>query len=165
MRYRFATLDDVPILARMNRQLVEDEGHRNRFKMIRFIITFPLVLHGLAHLGGFFASWTANRAGFPDHPWILSKEVRLGSGLGRVISPLWLVVMVGLVGTGVGIVLRQAWWPSVGIAAAWVSLTMIVLWWRALPGGAKVAAVANLCIIVTLLLPWKARIVAWITGM
>ena len=32
MRYRFATLDDVPILARMNRQLVEDEKHRNRFK-------------------------------------------------------------------------------------------------------------------------------------
>jgi len=32
MRYRFATLDDVPILASMNRQLVEDEGHRNRFK-------------------------------------------------------------------------------------------------------------------------------------
>jgi ribosomal protein S18 acetylase RimI-like enzyme len=32
MKYRFATLDDVSILARMNRQLVEDERHRNRFK-------------------------------------------------------------------------------------------------------------------------------------
>jgi len=32
MRYRFATLDDVPILVRMNRQLVEDERHRNRLK-------------------------------------------------------------------------------------------------------------------------------------
>ena len=32
MRYHFATLDDVGLLARMNRQLVEDEGHRNRFK-------------------------------------------------------------------------------------------------------------------------------------
>jgi ribosomal protein S18 acetylase RimI-like enzyme len=32
MEYRFATLDDVPALARMNRQLVEDERHRNRFK-------------------------------------------------------------------------------------------------------------------------------------
>ena len=28
--YRFATLDDVPALAKMNRQLVEDEQHRNR---------------------------------------------------------------------------------------------------------------------------------------
>ena len=32
MKYRFATLDDVPLLTRMNRQLVEDEQHRNRFK-------------------------------------------------------------------------------------------------------------------------------------
>ena len=32
MRHRFATLDDDPILARMNRQLAEDERHRNRFK-------------------------------------------------------------------------------------------------------------------------------------
>jgi ribosomal protein S18 acetylase RimI-like enzyme len=32
LTYRFATLDDVPALARMNRQLVEDEQHRNRFQ-------------------------------------------------------------------------------------------------------------------------------------
>lgn len=32
MEYRFATLDDIPTLSRMNRQLVEDEQHRNRFK-------------------------------------------------------------------------------------------------------------------------------------
>lgn len=29
-QYRFATLDDVPLLARMNRELAEDERHRNR---------------------------------------------------------------------------------------------------------------------------------------
>ena len=32
MRYRFATLDDVPLLTKMNRHLVEDEQHRNRLK-------------------------------------------------------------------------------------------------------------------------------------
>jgi len=32
MDYRIASLDDVPLLARMNRQLVEDEHHRNRFR-------------------------------------------------------------------------------------------------------------------------------------
>lgn len=32
MKYRFATLDDVPILAVMNKQLTEDEQHRNMFK-------------------------------------------------------------------------------------------------------------------------------------
>ena len=32
MNYRHANLDDLPILVRMNRQLTEDEQHRNRFK-------------------------------------------------------------------------------------------------------------------------------------
>jgi ribosomal protein S18 acetylase RimI-like enzyme len=32
MKYRHATLDDVPILAKMNRRLTEDEQHRNQFK-------------------------------------------------------------------------------------------------------------------------------------
>jgi ribosomal protein S18 acetylase RimI-like enzyme len=32
IKHRIATLDDVPMLARMNRQLVEDEKHRNRLK-------------------------------------------------------------------------------------------------------------------------------------
>ena len=32
MKYRFATLDDVSVLAVMNKQLTEDEQHRNRYK-------------------------------------------------------------------------------------------------------------------------------------
>jgi ribosomal protein S18 acetylase RimI-like enzyme len=32
MKHRFAMLKDVPLLARLNRQLVEDEGHRNRLQ-------------------------------------------------------------------------------------------------------------------------------------
>jgi ribosomal protein S18 acetylase RimI-like enzyme len=32
MKYRLATLDDIPIFVRMNRQLAEDEQHRNRHK-------------------------------------------------------------------------------------------------------------------------------------
>jgi ribosomal protein S18 acetylase RimI-like enzyme len=32
MKHRFAMLKDVPQLARMNRQLVEDENHRNRLQ-------------------------------------------------------------------------------------------------------------------------------------
>ena len=33
MDCRLAAIDDVPLLARMNRELVEDEQHRNRFHM------------------------------------------------------------------------------------------------------------------------------------
>jgi len=30
LRWRLATLDDAPLLARLNKELTEDEGHRNR---------------------------------------------------------------------------------------------------------------------------------------
>ncbi len=30
IHYRFATLEDAPLLGRLNRQLIEDEGHRQR---------------------------------------------------------------------------------------------------------------------------------------
>jgi ribosomal protein S18 acetylase RimI-like enzyme len=32
MLHRIATLDDIPILAKMNWELTEDENHRNRYK-------------------------------------------------------------------------------------------------------------------------------------
>ena len=32
MKYRHATLDDLPVLVKMNRELTEDEKHRNRLK-------------------------------------------------------------------------------------------------------------------------------------
>ena len=32
MKYRFAGHDDIPFLVKMNRQLTEDEQHKNRFK-------------------------------------------------------------------------------------------------------------------------------------
>ena len=32
MNYRFAAVEDVPLLARMNRELAEDEGHPNRIQ-------------------------------------------------------------------------------------------------------------------------------------
>jgi hypothetical protein len=37
LKHRRATVDDVSLLTQMNRQLVEDEGHRNRFKHLSWL--------------------------------------------------------------------------------------------------------------------------------
>jgi len=36
LAWRYATLDDVPVLARLNKELTEDEGHRNRLQTIEW---------------------------------------------------------------------------------------------------------------------------------
>ncbi|MCJ7610125.1 GNAT family N-acetyltransferase [Candidatus Bathyarchaeota archaeon] len=37
LKYRATTLDDVHLLTWMNRELFEDEGHRNRFKPVSWL--------------------------------------------------------------------------------------------------------------------------------
>lgn len=126
--------------------------------MIRFIFAAPLIVHGLAHLGGVVASWTLNLSGFSERPWLLSSGVTLQSSLGRVFGLLWLVAMVGFVGTGLGLVFKQQWWPALAIPAAIVSLVVIVPWWKTVPPGAWVGAAFDLLVIFLLLLPLKEQI-------
>jgi len=70
VEYRFATLDDVPTLARLNRRLVEDEQHWNRFKPEAW---FVRRMHGF--LAGGYRAVLFERAGevvayalYTDHP-------------------------------------------------------------------------------------------------
>jgi hypothetical protein len=131
--------------------------------MGRFIIGFLLFMHGMAHVAGLLASWIANRADFADRPWLLSSQVRLQGPIGRALSPLWLVAMVGLVGSGLGAVLQQGWWFDLAAMGAGVSLAMILLWWRAVPLGAKLGAGLDVILLVLALLPLREAVVAWVT--
>lgn len=121
--------------------------------MIRFLIGFPLIMHGLAHLGGFLASWLADRAGFEDRPWLLSQQVRLQTTVGRVLSSFWLMAAIGLASAGLGAILQQAWWPDLAVVGAVISLTTILLWWKAVPMGAKLGAAFDVVIITVMILP------------
>jgi hypothetical protein len=126
--------------------------------MLRIVLAIPFLPHGLAHLSGFLASWTRAGAGYTDKPWIFSENVQLQSWVGRIFGILWVVAMVGLVGTGVGIITRQAWWPSLAIAASAISLVVILPWWNTVPPGAKVGAAFDLLVIAVLLSPLQERL-------
>jgi hypothetical protein len=126
--------------------------------MIRFLVAFPWIMHGLAHLSGFFASWSGNSLGFPERPWLFSKGVTLQSPVGKIFGLLWLVASVGIVGSGVGFLTGKAWWPILAIVSAGVSLVVILPWWRAVPPGAWAGAVFDAIVLVVLLLPIKDRL-------
>ena len=127
--------------------------------MLRVVVIAAFVLHGLAHLSGFFASWTTNTSGFTDRPWILSGNVTLNSGLGRVFGLLWLVVTLCSVGAGIGLALQQPWWPVLAIAQAAVSLIVIVPWWNTVVPGSKVGAAFDVIVMVALFLPWREGLI------
>ena len=128
--------------------------------MLHFIVIAAFILHGLAHVSGFMASWTRNSSGFSDRPWVLSTGVTLHSGVGHIFGLLWLVAAICSVGAGIGLALAQPWWPVLAVTQAVVSLIVIVPWWNTVVPGAKVGAVFDVIVLVALLLPWRDAVFA-----
>jgi hypothetical protein len=121
--------------------------------MLRFVIALPLIGHGLAHISGVLAAWTSADVGFKDNPWIFSSGVRLCSGIGRVWGLIWLLAGIVLAGSGVGLILRQAWWLDLALLGSVLSLVAIVPWWKAAPPGAKIGVAFDLLLIIALATP------------
>lgn len=132
--------------------------------IVRLLLAAPLIVHGLAHLGGFFGLWTSSADGFTASPWILSSELVSKSPAGRAFGLVWLVVVVGFIATGLGLVFSREWWPSLAAAAAVTSLIVILLCWTTVPAGAKIGATFDLLVLTVLLLPSRQWILSLVTG-
>jgi hypothetical protein len=126
--------------------------------MWKFVIAIPLIMHGLANAAGFAEAWLPGARGFSAQPWLLGSEVGMKSGIGRVFGMLWLLTTIGLVAAGAGVLLRAGWWQPVAISAAALSFVVILLWWRAVPPGARFGAFFDLAVIIALAGPWSTRI-------
>jgi hypothetical protein len=127
--------------------------------MWKVLFIFLLIIHGLAHLSGPLGFWTSGPQAFVEKPWILSKGITPHSTVGAAFGLVWLVAALGFVGAGLGLLLGQAWWPTLAVAAAAVSLAAIVPWVRVVPPGAWAGACLDLVILAVLLLPWGSRII------
>lgn len=127
--------------------------------MLRYLIVFLLVAHGLAHVTGLLGAFGSGEQAFQDRSWIFSQDVTARSPVGRAWALLWLVALVGLAGAGLGLLFRQDWWSSLAVAGAVVSLVAIVPWLRVVPPGAWAGALFDLLITVALLFPWADRVV------
>jgi len=58
-----------------------------------------------------------------------------------------------------GAILQQAWWPNLALVGAVISLATILLWWKAVPMGAKLGAAFDVVIITVMILPLGERII------
>jgi hypothetical protein len=128
--------------------------------MWKYILAIPLIMHGLANLGGVVAPWTANLSGFADAPWLFKGGVTLRSVAGRASSLLWLLSTLLLIGAGVGLLLGEAWWLALAILGAAFSLGVIFLWWKAVPPGARFGAFFDAIMLVVLTSPLREQILA-----
>jgi hypothetical protein len=131
---------------------------------MRFVFALPLIIHGLAHISGFIASWTPANVGYADRPWIFSPDIRVGGAVGKAFGLLWLIAAMGLIGAGMGILFGQEWWTALGMAGTVISMVVIIPWWNTVPPGARAGAAFNLIILIALGTPIREQILPIVFG-
>ena len=98
--------------------------------VIRYVIVLALLAHGIGHVMGFLAAWTKLPMGFVDRSWVLGGDVKIQTAIGRAFGLIWLVALVGFIGAGLGLLLRQEWWSALATAGSVISIVAIVPWWN-----------------------------------
>ena len=128
--------------------------------MGKYIILALILGHGLAHISGFLASFTSVDVGYhTDNAWIFRGDIKLKSDFGKMFGMLWLIVAILFLIAAAGIIFSISWWTNITLAAAIVSLIVIVPFWNTVPPGAKAGAVFDLIILVILNSPWNEKII------
>jgi hypothetical protein len=100
--------------------------------MLKFIVGFFFVLHGLVHLlyCGQSQRIFELQAGmvWPDGSWAFSRM--LGGQRTRLLATVFLALAaVGFVAGGVGLFAGQAWWRPAVVGAATFSAAIFLLFW------------------------------------
>jgi len=123
----------------------------------RVVVALVIMVHGIGHVLFLAPCLGITQWGQSAHSWLLTKT--LGDVATQVIgSLLWLVVIAGFVAAGIGLLGQYAWWRTLAVASAGVSLLVLVLF----ASGTNTqpllsAAVMDIAILVVLLwLEWPS---------
>lgn len=116
-------------------------GSRSLF---RWSIGLLLLLHGFIHLLGPVEIWNlADIEALSGRPSIgLSRSVT------ELLAGVWLLAFLALVGAGIGLLTRRAWWAGWAVVGAIISQIAILIWW----GEAATGTVPNLIVIAAVVL-------------
>lgn len=117
---------------------------------MKLLIAIPIIIHGLAHIGGFLASFTKKDKGFKNKPWMFSKGVNFKSFLGKLYGLLWLASFIMFIYAGIIILLGKHWFEIPLLYGSILSLFTILSWWRSVPQGAKIGFIFNILILVSI---------------
>ena len=125
---------------------------------LHYLISIVFIMHGLAHLSGMMAAFTARDVGFSNKPWLFSKGVMLRNPIGKLFGLVWLAAAITLVGSGLGLLFHWGGWPALPIAGSILSLIAIVPWWNTVVPGAKAGAAFDGLMLIGLVAPWSEQV-------
>jgi hypothetical protein len=92
----------------------------------RIVVALAILAHGVGHMLFLAPCLGITQWGQSAHSWLLTAT--LGDVSTRVIGGLlWLVAIVGFLAAGVGLLGQHAWWWTLALVSAGVSLVALVL--------------------------------------
>jgi hypothetical protein len=124
--------------------------------MIRFLVAIPLILHGLANLGGALAFAGKPPDGYKPRPSIISDKLHMHSTFGRIWGIVWLLSALALVTAGLAVIFQRDIWLILSILGSGLSFAAIGPWWKTVPPGARFGAIFDFVALVILLSPVSA---------
>ena len=127
---------------------------------LHYLVSVVLIMHGLAHMSGAMAAFTARDVGFSDKPWLFSTGVTLRSPIGKLFGLVWLAAAIALVCSGLSLLFHWGGWPALPIVASILSLIAIVPWWNTVVPGAKAGAAFDGLMLMGLVAPWSEQVMA-----
>lgn len=111
--------------------------------MMRFVVAFVLLAHGVAHLPGFLVSWhLASFAELPYRTTVLAGRLDIGDAGVRVMGLMWLALAIAFLAAAGGLLLDAPWWRVVARVAIAVSLLVCM---AALPE-TRIGVLANVAL-------------------
>jgi hypothetical protein len=129
---------------------------------MKIAFSIIMILHGLAHLSGFLATWTNLDVGFQDRNMIFSGKHYLRGYSGKIFGVFWFISMVLLVFSGVALLIGLLWWYEVLLIGVISSLVSIIPGLKCVPPGAKLGAIFDLIVLIILLTPLKSQILQFV---
>jgi hypothetical protein len=97
---------------------------------MRIALAVLLILHGVAHLPGFFVPWRlAMLKEMPYKTTLFAGLVNVGDAGIRVVGIFWLVAALALGVCAVGVLARASWWTPITLIAALFSLFLSIAGW------------------------------------
>jgi hypothetical protein len=128
--------------------------------MLLYLIAIVLLMHGIGHIMPFMAAWTPQKVGFSDASWLFSSGVSVNTPVGQAFGLLSLLALLGFCTGALGLIMHQAWWPAMTVAAVAISIVAIVPWVSAWPLSSAIGALlVDVAVLIALLPPWADRLI------
>ncbi|MHA1945480.1 MAG: hypothetical protein ACXAC6_04645 [Candidatus Hodarchaeales archaeon] len=118
------------------------------------IFVIAIIAHAIGHTLGVIHTFDiVTLSGMPSNEsWLLTGQLKMGQTVIRIISVLWVVVVIGFLITAGAFWFEVSWWKNLATLMVVLSIVLFTIWFNSFPINTSIGAtIGNIVVIVGLL--------------